>query len=57
MTLKLTFPTLVKKIQGCLQVNFPFIQILVPQLEISFQRSYLLTYITMHSQAAMHSDD
>jgi hypothetical protein len=47
----------VQKIQGYLQVNFSFIQILVPQLKLSFQSIYLLTYITMHSQAARHSDD
>jgi len=44
-------------VQGCLQVNFPFIQILVLQLELSFQRSHLFIYIIMYSEAATHTDD
>jgi len=46
-----------QKNQICLQVNFPFIQIFLPQLELSFQRNYLLIYITMYNEAATHTDD
>jgi hypothetical protein len=47
--------TFTQKVQGCLKINFPFIQILVPQLKLSFQSSYLHIYITMYSEAAMHT--
>jgi len=35
-----------------LQINFPFIQLLVPKLQLSFERSYLPIYISKCSKAA-----
>jgi len=49
--------TFSQKVQICLQVNFPFIQILLPQLQRSFQRSYLLIYNFKCSEAATRTDD
>jgi len=45
-----------QKFQSWLRVNFPFIQLLFPQLDLSFLRSYLPIYITKCSKAATHTD-
>ena len=37
MSLKLKFPSSVKKFHSWLQINFPFIQLLVPHLELPFK--------------------
>ena len=49
--------TFSQKVQVCHQVNFPFIQILLPQLVRSFQRSYLLIYNFKCSEATTRTDD
>jgi len=38
------------------QIAFPFTQLLVPQLQLSFERSYLPIYISKSSKAAKHTD-
>jgi len=38
-------------VQIWLQINLPFIQLLVTQLQLSFERSYLSIYITKCSKA------
>jgi len=45
-----------QNVQIWLQINFPFIEILFPQLQLSFERSYLPIYITKFSKAATHTD-
>jgi len=52
MSSKMSFTSSVNVFEICLQINFPFTQLLVPQLQLSFERSYLPIYISKCSKAA-----